>query len=86
MTDDAEAEDLAWETAMLAQIERHKREIERLTAELRQYQQAMDGMALVPIEPTTAMLSAAATAWNADTLKRTSTIWKAMIEAAGKRA
>ncbi len=81
MTDDAEAETLAWETAMLAQIERHKGEIERLTTELRAYQQAMDGMAIVPIEPTMAMLSAAATAWNADTLKRTSTIWKAMIEA-----
>lgn len=75
--EDQEAADrLAWEAKMLAQID-------RLKAELRQYKQAPEGYAIVPIEPTMAMLSAAATAWNADSLKRTSTIWKAMIAAAG---
>lgn len=80
MTEDEDneaADHLASESKMLA-------EIDRLKAELRQYKQVMDGYALVPIEPTMAMLSAAATAWNADNLKRTSTIWKAMIAAAGQ--
>lgn len=77
MTDE-EAEALAWETKLLS-------EIDRLKAELRQYKEALEGWAIVPIEPTTAMLSAAVTAWNADILKRTSTIWKAMIEAGRKQ-
>lgn len=75
--DEEAAEHLAWEAKMQA-------EIDRLKAELRQYKQALDGYAIVPVEPTMAMLSAAASAWNADSLKRTSTIWKAMIAAAGE--
>lgn len=77
MTDE-ESERLAWETAMLAQIE-------RLKAELRQYREALEGCAIVPVEPTPAMLSAAQTAWNADNLKRTSTLWAAMVEAGRKQ-
>ena len=77
MTDE-EADRLAWETAMLAQIE-------RLKAELRQYREALEGCAIVPVEPTAAMLSAAQTAWNADNLKRTSTLWAAMVEAGRKQ-
>lgn len=77
MTDE-ESERLAWETAMLAQIE-------RLKAELRQYREALEGCAIVPVEPTQAMLSAAQTAWNADSLKRTSTLWAAMVEAGRKQ-
>lgn len=73
MTDE-EADRIAWETAMLAQIE-------RLKAELRQYKEALAGHAVVPIEPTQSMLIAAQAAWNADTLKRSSTLWKAMLEA-----
>lgn len=76
MTDE-ESERLAWETAMLAQIE-------RLKAELRQYREALEGCAIVPVEPTPDMLSAAQTAWNADNLKRTLTLWAAMVEAGRK--
>lgn len=76
--DQEAADHLAWEAKMQA-------EIERLKAELRQYKQVLQGYAIVPIEPTMAMLSAAATAWNADSLKRTSTIWKAMIAASSQR-
>lgn len=77
MTDE-EADRLAWETKLLT-------EIERLKAELRQYKKAMEGWAFVPVEPTAAMLSAAQTAWNADALKRTSTLWAAMVEAGRKQ-
>jgi hypothetical protein len=76
--DDEEAsEHLAWEAKMQA-------EIDRLKAELRQYKQALDGYAIVPVEPTAAMLKAAQTAWSHDAFKRTSTLWKAMIAAAGE--
>lgn len=75
--DEEAAEHLAWEAKMQA-------EIDRLKAELREYRQAMEGCAIVPIEPTTAMLKAAQTAWSHDAFKRTTTLWKAMIAAAGK--
>lgn len=43
-----------------------------------------EGYALVPIEPTDAMLRAAQDAWIADPLRRSSTIIKAIIKAAPK--
>lgn len=75
--DDEAADHLASEAIMLAQID-------RLKAELRQYKTAMDsleGYAIVPIEPTPAMLKAGQTAWLTDSLKRTTTLWKALVEA-----
>jgi hypothetical protein len=75
--DEEAADHLAWEAKMQAQID-------RLKAELRQYRQALDGYAIVPVEPTAAMLKAAQTAWSHDAFKRTSTLWKAMIAAAGE--
>lgn len=62
-----------WEASRVAMIQ-------RLEAQM-----AAEGVAVVPIEPTMEMLSAAAKAWNDDSLKRTSTIWKAMIAAARKQ-
>lgn len=78
--EDQEAADrLAWEAKMQA-------EIERLKAELRQHRQAQEGCVVVPVEPTLAMLAAAQAAWAHDPFKRTTTLWKAMIAAAGKPA
>lgn len=72
--DEEAADHLAWEAKLLA-------EIDRLKAELHQYKQALDGHAIVPIEPTPAMLKAGQTAWLTDSLKRTTTLWKALVEA-----
>lgn len=43
---------------------------------------AVDGLCLVPKEPTMAMLAAGETAWINDPLKRSSTLYRAMIAAA----
>lgn len=40
------------------------------------------GWKLVPIEPTNAMLSAAVIAWKNDPAKKSSTIYRAMVQAA----
>jgi hypothetical protein len=44
--------------------------------------QAPPGWKLVPIEPTDAMLAAAIVPWRNDPAKKSSTIYKAMVEAA----
>lgn len=43
---------------------------------------AVDGLCLVPKEPTVAMLAAGERAWINDPLKRSSTLYRAMIAAA----
>lgn len=43
---------------------------------------AVDGVALVPREPSMAMLAAGQKAWNDDPLKKSSTLYRAMIAAA----
>lgn len=40
------------------------------------------GLLTVPVEPTTAMLAAGQTAWRNDPLKRSTTLYRAMVEAA----
>lgn len=42
--------------------------------------------AVVPREPTTAMLAAGQKAWREDTQKRSSTLFRAMVEAAAPRS
>lgn len=43
---------------------------------------APPGWKLVPVQPTDAMLRAAQSAWLDDTLRRTTTMWSAMLYAA----
>lgn len=42
---------------------------------------ALEGLLIVPAEPTMAMLAAGQKAWIADPLKRSTTLYKAMVEA-----
>lgn len=65
-------------------------EVEEHVAALAQQPAAPSGEAvgewvLVPREPTDAMLRAAQSAWLNDTLRRTTAMWRAMLEAAPRR-
>ena len=56
--------------------------MQRFTADAAQG--VLTGFQTVPIQPTTKMLEAAQRAWFCDPLKRTTTLWTAMLDAARK--